>query len=215
MICCWTCFWYLSSSFVSFLRMNRLVMYALCILCVGLLTWCGGSSLSDGREITLDGYLFMVPGTYVDVSPALVENKQLVNKVIGSYKLPTEVTWSFEPNIIVTRSELPPELNFEQFRTLNAQKLDAGLAWYQPWSKEVISFVCNERTIQWLLVFFRLQDPRYTASPEVWMAQYQFVDNQKWYIISAAYTSEDEQEQFIDIIDTLTCIQTTSGTGST
>jgi hypothetical protein len=33
----------------------------------------------------------MIPGTYVDVSPALVENKQLVNKVIGSYKLPSEV----------------------------------------------------------------------------------------------------------------------------
>jgi len=66
-----------------------------------------------------------IPASYVDVSPALVENKQLVNKVLASFKIPAEVKGTFEPNIIITRSDLPPELNFEQFRMLNAQKLTA------------------------------------------------------------------------------------------
>gem|GEM_PF-5282117 len=48
----------------------------------------------------------------------------------------------------MTRSDLPPELNFEQFWTLNAQKLNADLAGYQPGSKEVISFDCGDRTVQ-------------------------------------------------------------------
>lgn len=205
MICRRTCYWPVCSFFVFHLiGMKRVIIMMFCLGLGVLLAWCGGGS-STMREITVAWYTFSLPEAYVAVSPSLVENKQLVNKVIWSYKLPSETKWTFEPNIIVTRSDLPPELNFEQFRTLNAQKMNAQLAWYQPWTKEVVSFICNDREIQWLLVYFRLQDPWYTTHPEVWMAQYQFVDNQKWYIISAAYSTEQEQQWFADLVDTLSC----------
>jgi hypothetical protein len=182
--------------------MKRLGVFFICA--VVLLSWCGRST-SVERRVTLEGYSFTLPADYIELSPSLVENKQLINKVIWSYKLPAEVLGEFEPNIIITRSDLPPELNFEQFWTLNTQKLNAQLAGYQAWSKEVISFTCGDRDVQWLLVFFRLQDPWYTTNPEVWLAQYQFVNNQKWYIISAAYKTENDQKSFRSLVETITC----------
>ncbi len=188
--------------------MNR-VGVLLLICSVGVVfSGCTGSS-SVEREVRFGEYVFSLSEEYVEVSPALVENKQLINKVIWSYKIPAEVKGTFEPNVIITRSDLSPDLNFEQFWTLNAQKLNANLAGYQPGSKEVFSFVCGDRTVQWLLVYFRLQDPWYTANPEVRMAQYQFVDQQKWYIISAVYMTEQEQKQFVDIVESFGCVDTT------
>lgn len=187
------------------MRMRRISFYILSLCCLGVLSWCGGGSSSESREVMIEKYTFALPVSYIEVSSALVENKQLVNKVVWSWKIPAELKGNFEPNIIMTRSDLPPELNFEQFRTLNAQKMSAWLAWYQPWTKEVVSFMCDEDVVQGLLVYFRLQDPRYTKSPEVWFAQYQFVHEQKWYIISAAYQTEKEQTSFLNIVESLTC----------
>lgn len=198
------CCCFVSSSYVmSYLK-------KLLVCAVGMvLVWCGGSSSSDGTEQSthVDRYLFSLPQGYVSVSPALVENKQLVNKVIASYKLPAETKGTFEPNIIVTRSDLPAEINFEQFWTLNAQKMVTELAGYIPWTKEVVSFSCGEENVQALLVFFRLKDPWYKAAPEVRMAQYQFVHHQKWYIVSAAYLTEDDQQWFRDVIETWWCTE--------
>ncbi|MDP2670427.1 MAG: hypothetical protein Q8O99_05930 [bacterium] len=69
-----------------------------------------------------------IPATYVNVPPVLVENKQLLHKVIKSFKVRAETIGDFESNIIISRSNISPELDFEQFRTLNTQQLGNMLA---------------------------------------------------------------------------------------
>lgn len=202
------------SSFVYFSACMNYFVICSVVLSTFLLVWCGSAGTWTSREVTVGSYVFSLPEAYTSVSPSLVENKQLTNKVIWSFKRSSSTTSGFEPNIIVTRSVIAPSLNFEQFRTLNTQKLQAELAGYQPGKKEVRAFSCGDRTIQGLIVFFRLQDPWSTKSPEVRLAQYQFVDQEQGYIISAAYETEQDQQWFVDIVDTLSCVVDSASTGS-
>jgi len=181
-----------------------------CILLAGCGWWSSTSEL-DAR--IFDGYSIQIDSTYTEVSPALVENKQLLNKVVKSFKLPSEEANAFEPNIIISRSDLPPSLDFDQFWTLNAQKLGTMLAGYTPGEKELLSFDCNGSVVQWIWVTFSVQDPWYKTAPQVWLAQYQFVDKQKWYIISAAFLTQKEQAAFRDVIETIKCVEAVIGTG--
>lgn len=169
------------------------------------LTWCGGGWLGTTTTQTFDIYALELPEAFVHVPPALVENKQLLNKVVKSFKIPAEEYGTFETNILISRSDLPPELDFDQFWTLNQQKLEWSLAGYTPEEKELVSFSCTDRTIQWILVTFTVQDPWYEQAPVVYLGQYQFVDNQKWYIVSAAYPTERDRKQFRSIVKTLSC----------
>lgn len=180
------------------------------------LVGCGSNTtdgLSDGeKKVTADWFHFTLPEWYESVIPALIENKQLVNKILLSYKLPSSQTGTFEQNIIFTRSSLPPDINFEQFWTLNAQKMSAELSWYTPWKKQVRLIPCQDREIQWLYVTFSLNDPRQNPPQQVWLAQLQFVDRYRGYILSAAYRTESQQEWFEDLLDSFGCEEWGSGT---
>jgi len=143
-----------------------------------------------------------IPTEYQKVAPGLVENKQIINKVIASYKQKQE--W-FSPNLIVTVSPLAQELDFEQFRTANTNKLKKFMVGYQPWDKELISFDCGEDRIQGIFVTFQINNTYYKGQEKYKLAQYQFVINKKWYIISTASLDPDEQKHLKKRIKTLQC----------
>lgn len=206
---CMTRRWYLFRIFVSCsIVMNYCVgicFFVLSFFLVGCWSDATDWGNNEEKKVTADWFHFTIPAWYESVIPALIENKQLVNKILLSYKLPSDEKWIFEQNVIFTRSSLPPDINFEQFWTLNAQKMSSELAWYTPWKKLVRLIPCEDREIQWLYVTFSLSDPRQTPPQKVWLAQLQFVDRYRGYILSAAYRTESEQDWFEDLLDSFWC----------
>ena len=201
-------------SFVYTIHMRTSLITGIVIMSgMLLLVGCGWGD-SSTTQISFDHYLMDIPATYVNVPPVLVENKQLLHKVIKSFKVRAETIGDFESNIIISRSNISPELDFEQFRTLNTQQLGNMLAWYIPGDKELTSFVCNNQDVQWIFATFSVEDPRYKNAQRTWLAQYQFVNDGKWYIISAAYLTQKEQKNLKDIINTLVCTSTSMGSNN-
>lgn len=164
------------------------------------LVWCESSP--EMQTITFDNLQMEIPKDFQKVAPGLVENKQIINKVIASYKQKQE--W-FSPNLIVTKSSLAQELDFEQFRTANTNKLKKFMVGYQPWEKELIAFDCGQERIQGIFVTFQVDNNYYGKKEHYALAQYQFVMNQKWYIISTAYLDKEQQMNLKKWIKTLQC----------
>ena len=143
-----------------------------------------------------------IPSSFQKVAPGLVENKQIVNKVIASYKEKQE--W-FSPNLIVSASKLAQQLDFEQFRTANTHKLKNFMVWYQAWEKELISFDCHGENVQGIFVTFQIKSALYGKVEQYAISQYQFVFDNTGYIISTAYLDPDEQMNLKKRVKTLQC----------
>jgi len=154
------------------------------------------------QTITFDNFQMEIPSDYQRVAPWLVENKQIINKVVASYKQKQE--W-FSPNLIVTVSLLEQALDFEQFRTANTSKLKKFMVGYEPWDKELISFDCGEDRVQGIFVTFQVNNAYFGKKENYALAQYQFVINKKGYIISTASLDVDGQNNLKKRIKTLQC----------
>ena len=137
------------------------------------------------------------------VANGLVENKQILNKVVKSFKVENEE--GFDTNFIITKSVVTPELNFEQFRTVNTNKLNSYIQGYTTGVKDIVSFTCGEEKIQGILVNFTVQDSFYKNTDIYYMSQYQFVYEQTGYILSHASADVSDQKTLKKWIKTLIC----------
>lgn len=168
------------------------------------LAWCWTSVISSSTQtIAFDGYTIEIPNTFSPINSALVENKQILNKVLKSFKK-TVPSW-FASNIVISRSSLPPELDYEQFWSANSKKLSSYLVNYQPGEQRLISFTCGEKTIKGILVTFQVANTFVGNSTPYWLAQYQFVSGRFGYIISYASADENELQEMIEWVDDIAC----------
>ncbi len=152
----------------------------------------------------IDGWYFInVPEDFTEVNPKLVENKQITNKVLIAYKMKNE-EW-FDDNLVVTRSDIWPALDYEQFWSVNSKKLQTTLVWYTPGTQQRIHFECWDEKIQWLFVTFNLRNTFGEGQEETYLAQYQFVNKEMGYIISYASQSEKIRDNADDRISDLSC----------
>lgn len=173
-----------------------------CLSCVLLLSGCGGDSLED-KTISFDGFSVDISGDFTTINKGLVENKQLINKILYSAKIDSN-EW-FDTNFIVTASLLPPTLDYEQFRTVNTNKLKQYVQWYIPGEKEIIEIACNGQTIKWIYVSFSVQDTLLQTNAIYYMTQLQFVANDTWYILSYATNNEDDRDALEKRMKNITC----------
>jgi len=70
----------------------------------------------------------------------------------------------------------------------------------------VTTFACDGEEIQGIYLDFEITDTFYKSQQTYYMAQYQFVYNEKGYIISYATGDPDQQDNLRNWIETLTCI---------
>lgn len=175
----------------------------ICVCCsVMLFSGCWRNS-SDTQTLSFDGFSIDISTDFTKIAKGLVENKQIVNKILHSYKIDGE-EW-FDTNFIITKSELPPSLDYEQFRTVNTNKLKQYVQWYTPGEKQLIDITCWDDEIRWMYVTFSVRDSLMQKWATYYMAQYQFVYNDIWYIISYATVSENLQDNLKDDIENITC----------
>ncbi len=134
---------------------------------------------------------------------SLLETKQIINKIIASYKIKKE--WAFDDNVVVTRSEIWPELDYEQFRSVNSKKLETSLSGYTPNTQEYISFECKHERINGVFVTFNVRDSFVNEDSITYMSQYQFVADGKWYIIWFASINEKTRDKSDKRLTDLSC----------
>lgn len=187
--------------------------YVFLLCCSLLLAWCGSTIISaDTQTVTFDTFSLSIPTTFTSIDSTLVENKQILNKVLKSFK--KKVSAGFASNIVISRSSLPPELDYEQFRSANSKKLASYLVNYQPGDQRVISFVCGEQTIKGILVSFQVANTFIGNDQPYRLAQYQFVAGRYGYIISFASSSEEELKEMIEWVENITCTEAPLPTSS-
>ncbi len=182
---------------------KKIVSLAIILTAPLLLVGCFWWSSSVWQDITFDTFNLTLDETYESIPPSLVENKQIINKVLRSFKI-TNPEW-FDKNLVITKSTIDPSLNFDQFATANEQKLRSQLVWYAPWEKEIYSFMCLEEEITWVMIQFEVTDTFYQWTSQYYIHQYQFVANEYWYIISYATDEAEQEKLFKNIIKSLEC----------
>lgn len=183
--------------------------------CLVLLSGCWSTllSTSDTQTISFDTFSIAIPTTFSPINAGLVENKQILNKVLKSFK--NKDAAGFASNIVIARSSITPDIDYEQFWTANSKKLQAYLVNYQPGEQRIISFSCGADTVKWILVSFHVSNSFVWSDQAYAMAQFQFVYQGFWYIISLASASQEELTTMIDGIADITCtLPTTPWTGA-
>ncbi len=158
------------------------------------------------EPIRFDTFTIGIPEWFESVPVWLVENKQIINKVISAYRI-NEPTW-FDQNIVISRSIIRPWLSFDDFATANTQRMLRELVWFVPWKKEIITLSCDNQsdwTLQWILHSFVVEDTFFGQSPEYYIHQFQFVTEESGYIISFATDQQRQENLFKTIVKSLEC----------
>lgn len=184
------------------MSINRIGLVSL--LSIVFISGCSRLS-GDVQTVRFDEFLIDIPEEYETVSTSLVENKQILNKILKSFKVTSEDQPWFDDNLIITASFIAQELDYEQFRTVNTNKLRDQVVGYEAWDKELISFDCTGSTINGIYVTFSVKDTYVQWIDTYYLSQYQFVANWTGYIISTATIDSKKQDTLRSIITTLRC----------
>lgn len=144
-----------------------------------------------------------VPENFVEVNPVLVENKQIVDKVIKAWKIDKE-SW-FDPTLLFTKSIIWPSLDYEQFYTVNLKKFEQYVPWYVRGSREIKKFNCGEQKISWLWVTFSVKSWFLDDESLYYFGQYQYVYEWSGYILSYASDNNTERDAMKDVLTSIRC----------
>lgn len=192
---------------------QRIVIWTGLVGMLLVLSGCSAISSSE-KQITYDDrFVINISEDFVSVPAQLVENKQLINKIVLAYKI-TNTQW-FDKNLIISKSVIGPALDVNQFRTLQSKKLQRILVWYQPEKKQQISFTCNNEKINGLYVTFTLRDTTSSPAALYYLAQYQYLYWGTWYILSYISDTESDRDDIKDTLTKITCTAPVQGTWST
>lgn len=178
-----------------------------------LFAGCSVSSSSQ-KQITYDNrFVVTIPQEFVGVPSRLVENKQLINKIVAAYKITN--TQGFDNNLIISKSTLWPTLDVNQFRALQSKKLQRLLVGYQPEWQQAVSFSCNDEKVNGLYVTFTLNDTSNTPPATFYLAQYQYLYQGTGYILSYIAATESERNELKSSLTKITCISSATGSWNT
>ena len=190
-----------------YLHRSKVFSFFLLLASVFFLSGCLSrfrSTSTDNLVTFWSGYTLGIPDNFTEVSPGLVENKQITNQVLASYKISTDES-RFEDNIVVTRSLVWPELDYEQFRSLNTKNLQTSLAWYIPGSQDRVRLDCGDEKITGLYVTFDVRNTLSDDKEITYVSQLQRVSHSNWYIISYATDNVSDRDDSKKRLSKLDC----------
>jgi len=172
-----------------------------------MLSWCLWSDDNNAWENAVsfgDSYTIEIPEWFDSINSNLVENKEITNRVLLSYKKDNEDL--FDDNIVVTLSEVWPDLDYEQFWTVNSKRLQTSLAWYIPGEQQRVSFDCKGENVQGLYVTFDVKNTFSDIQELTYLSQYQYVHNDIGYIVSFASVNEKDRNKSDARLSEISCL---------
>ncbi len=175
-----------------------------CGFCLLFLTWCfNASKSSTDIQIQASYFTLLLDSSFVPVNSALIENKQIIDKIIWSWKK-TNKSW-FDTSLVFTESTIDPLLQTEQFVTLNNKKYLTELSWFVPWMREFTNLYCNNDIIKALQIEFTLKNWLLDDYQILYFIQLQFVYNKKWYILSYLTNTNSDINEIKSTLNSLSC----------
>lgn len=170
---------------------------------ISILYWCWGEKWI---EITFEKYSLTIPEWYDEISnPWIIENKQIVNKVITAYKHNTD-NW-FEKNLIISKTTNTNDLTIEQITDANISKFKSHLAWYE-WIWKWQIFIDCSNDVKWIFHKFNLnEDILWNWNKYKYNIQYYFKEWTNLYNISFTTDNNKDIDEFEKYLNTLKCIQ--------
>lgn len=166
-----------------------------------MIYWCWSS---DTMQIEFEKYNLQIWNTFKVVDSALVENKQIKDKILKAYKI-TNKDW-FDENLIVSKTTINQNIDSDTYARLNIERLWSKLTWYKSISQDSYSFSCWSDTISWRYVNYKLSDNVVDdSSKDYYITQYFFKNWTNWYILSFAWSQSDSNEKYVDYIKTIAC----------
>lgn len=170
-----------------------------------LLTGCFGGGSDVDRNTQFDQFIIDIPEGYQEVPTTLVENKQILNKVIKSFKLSDDE--GYADNILITKSLIAPSVTSKQFASANREKLNSDIIGLVPGEQSLDTFDCGDAEITAYRSAFQVNETFYENASRYFVEQYQFVANEQGYLLSFATDQDAKQANRVmkKLIKSLKC----------
>jgi hypothetical protein len=172
-------------------------------LALAFLSWCSFSRSTPSDQTEIAGFLLSIPATFTGTNPALVENKQIIDKVLRAWKI-DKTTW-FDPTLLFTTSIIGPSLDYEQFYTVNMKKIALYVPGYSKGERELMVFSCKDEKVKGLRVTFSVKSGLLDDTNQYYFWQYQFVYWGSGFVLSYASDVEKERDDMKDTLTKISC----------
>jgi hypothetical protein len=168
------------------------------------LVWCKSSTSVSIQNTQVSNFLLPLDVSFIPVNSVLLENKQIINKVLWSWKKVNK-TW-FETSLVFTKSIIDPLLQLEQFVILNQKKFTSQLPWFISWWKELVFLACNESSIKGMWIEFSIKNWLLDDFETLHFGQLQFVYNGQWFILSFVSNLSTDVNIIKKTISSISCL---------
>lgn len=171
------------------------------LLIFWVLFWCWEKNT---KKITFEDFNIEIWNEFSTVSPASIENKQIVNKIIVAYKNKDDE--NYKSNLIITKSINENNLSNEDFTKINIDKLSKKVVWYQQTDTYSQTFKCNDKKINWIINEFKINDNLFWDKENLYtFLQLYFIEWDYWYIISFSTDNSDNLKTYKNYLKSIWC----------
>lgn len=183
--------------------MKKIFLLWLGIVSFGL-TWCFFSS-QQTTKINFDWFTMNVNSAFQETDANIIQNKQIINKVVKAYKIPN--TQWFDKNVIIAKTTVNTEIDSENFGKISIEKIKTQVPSYEQINSWKYTFDCKWEEIVWTYSSYKLSENFISDKDRSYMiAQYYFKKGEQyWYIISFWWETQEDIDSAISAIKTIWC----------
>lgn len=168
-------------------------------------TLLGGCFFSSEKTaVEFDWFTMTIDGALQEVAPWLIDNKQVANKILKSYKF--NKNDSYDPNVLIAQTKVTGNINAAQLFDINQKKLHDSVSGIKFNSTSNVTFDCKGAQLDVNGVEFSM--PKSILSGDtntVQWAQYYILQWWELYIISTTSVNASDISTIKDAISTLSC----------
>lgn len=184
--------------------MKRLTILFLAIPII--LTWCWTTKT---QKAEFEWFSINIDQDFKKTDWSLVENKQIINKVLLAYKKTNKQKDWFDENVMIAKTTINSGLTWENFAKINIEKIQENIQWTQSIKSASIKFKCKEKNIEWIYNIISIpqdgEDINDKNRKSYYINQYYFVNWAEGYIISFSTDVQKNAENFVNNLKKITC----------
>jgi len=170
------------------------------------LAWCWSTKT---QKVDFEWFNIDIDQDFKKTDGWLVENKQIINKVLKAYKKPNSQKDGFDENIMIAKTTVNSNLTWETFAKVNVEKLQNSIQWTKSIKSANIKFKCKDKEIEWMYNIVSIpqdgEDANNDKRKSYFINQYYFVNWTNGYIISFSSDVQKNTENFVNNLKKITC----------
>ena len=192
------------------------------LVCGLLISWCWKDSPEEQSSEFIQqqlgwGFTAQLPSSFDRVPVWLVENKQIVNQLLSSWKETTQQLqeWGqenpqpvFDPNLVVTQSRIDTKLTSAEYAKWSLQKLLSDVSGVTVDSRTNTTIDCSWTSTDAQRIELTVTDSYYADDTSYYLSQLYVVKDNAWYLLSMADTDQERgKNRFDSVVESVWCTQ--------